>query len=303
MVQGVPRQALLKPDHAVHRLQNQRFALGDRVVMVQNTGGVPLAVKGVVIGLAPTLLDVVWDVPTINGTTLHGRSVLLTFRLSRRLTFISKRCTEYRGSSVAFNTVLNLADPQFVQSTSNKPRPGPDPPSSRFAPQTGPLPAVRPRGGAAPQAGFRPAGAPVRIMSNPARGRGWGPRADDRSAARVLADPVPEPDELHQRAIRDTFNIRGGGGGMARGRGGIGHHMAPQQPPRILQAAARGRHVSAPSHSGHQVELDGELEPPVAHTPHTNGHSDRGSYRAGRGGARGRGRGRGRGSVAPAVQS
>lgn len=77
MVQGVPRQALLKPDHAVYRLQNQKFALGDRVVMVQNTGGVPLAVKGVVIGLAPTLLDVVWDVPTINGTTLSGRLVLL----------------------------------------------------------------------------------------------------------------------------------------------------------------------------------------------------------------------------------
>lgn len=73
MVQGVPRQALLKPEHAVHRLQDQRFALGDRVVMVQNTGGVPLACKGVVIGLGPMLLDVVWDVPFINGTTLQGR--------------------------------------------------------------------------------------------------------------------------------------------------------------------------------------------------------------------------------------
>jgi 5'-3' exoribonuclease 1 len=73
MVQGVPRQALLKPEHAVYRLQNQRFRLGDRVVMAQNTGGVPLAAKGVVVGLAPTLLDVVWDISFINGTTLHGR--------------------------------------------------------------------------------------------------------------------------------------------------------------------------------------------------------------------------------------
>lgn len=238
------------------------------------------------------------------GQRLVAGWCCLIFWLKSCLITASHRCTEYRGSSVAFNAVLNLSDPQFVQSTSNKPRPGPDPPATRFTPQPGPLPAVRPRGGAAPQAGFRPAGAPVRIMSNPARGRGWGPRADDRSAARVLADPVPEPEELHQRAIRDTFNIRGGSGGPQRGRGGIGHHLAPQHPPRILQPAARGRHVSAPGFSGQQADqLDGELEPPAAHAPQTNGHSDRGGYRGGRGGARGRGRGRGRGSVASAVQS
>ncbi|KAG9109509.1 hypothetical protein FRC07_008294, partial [Ceratobasidium sp. 392] len=253
MVQGVPRQALLKPDHAVYRLQNQKFVLGDRIVMVQNTGGVPLAAKGVVIGLAPTLLDVIWDVPFINGTTLHGR------------------CSEYRGSSVPFDTVLNLTNPQFVQSTSNKARPAPEQPTSRFVPRTGPHPVVQPRGGAVPQGGFRPSSqGPVRIMSNPARGRGWGQRADDRSAARVLADPVPDADELHQRNIRNTFNIRGT---SQRGRGGPPlaphHHPAPSHPPRILQAPARPRQTS-----GHYDEPAAPATS-VDHPPAVNGHSDR----------------------------
>ncbi|KAG8738506.1 hypothetical protein FRC12_016739 [Ceratobasidium sp. 428] len=287
MVQGVPRQALLKPDHAVYRLQNQRFALGDRIVMIQNTGGVPLAAKGVVIGLAPTLLDVIWDIPFINGTTLQSR------------------CSEYRGSSVPFDTVLNLTNPQFVQSTSNKARAAPEQPTSRFAPRIGPHPAVQPRGGAAPQGGFRPSSqGPVRIMSNPARGRGWGaPRVDSRSVARVLADPAPDSDELHQRNIRESFNIRG----APRGRGGPlqapHHHPAPSHPPRILQAPARPRQPS--------TQYD-EPTDPAASTGHShaaNGYSDRGAPRGfGRGGPRGRGAGRGRGrggpgAVAPAVQS
>ncbi|KAG8703633.1 hypothetical protein FRC08_002716 [Ceratobasidium sp. 394] len=281
MVQGVPRQALLKPDHAVYRLQNQKFTLGDRVVMVQNTGGVPLAAKGVVIGLAPTLLDVIWDVPFINGTTLQGR------------------CSEYRGSSIPFDTVLNLTNPQFVQSTSNKARIAPEQPTTRFVPRTGPHPVVQPRGGAAPQGGFRPSSqGPVRIMSNPARGRGWGAqRVDDRSAARVLADPVPDADDLHWRGIRESFNIRGA---PQRGRGGppqASHHPAPSHPPRILQAPARPRQTPG------QYNQPTAPAASAAHPPTTNGHADRGTPRgAGRGGPRGSTRGRGRG-FAPSVQS
>ena len=73
MVKGIPRQAVLKPSHAVYRLQNQRFALGDRVTMVQDSGGVPLSVKGVMIGLNVKSMDVVWDVPFISGTTMGNR--------------------------------------------------------------------------------------------------------------------------------------------------------------------------------------------------------------------------------------
>ncbi|QRW17639.1 5'-3' exoribonuclease [Rhizoctonia solani] len=291
MVQGVPRQALLKPDHAVHRLQNQKFSLGDRVVMVQNTGGVPLAAKGVVVGLLPTFLDVVWDVPFINGTTLNGR------------------CTEYRGSSVTFNSVLNLTEPQFVQSTSKNRAPEPTSPTSRYAPRIGPQPAVPSRGGGSFRSASQPSQTPVRIMSNPARGRGWnGRQTDDRSAARVLAEPAPTTEELHQRGMRDAFHIRAGPGVSARGRGGLGYHPppampaqnnsapvhnhpAPAHPPRIL---ARGR--GGPPHGGPSVNGHG-------HGPTVNGHGQEQGSRGRGGPSRGRGRGRGGRGVAPAVQS
>jgi hypothetical protein len=96
MVKNVPRRAVLKPEHAVYRLQNQKFDLGDRVVMVQESGGVPLSAKGVVIGLNLRNVDVVWDVPFISGTTLNNR------------------CSQYRGSTVEFNACLNLTNRQFI---------------------------------------------------------------------------------------------------------------------------------------------------------------------------------------------
>ncbi len=75
LVKGIPRQAVLKPSHAIYRLQGQKFALGDRVIMVQDAaaGGVPLAMKGVVVGLGTRDIDVVWDVPFMGGETLGGR--------------------------------------------------------------------------------------------------------------------------------------------------------------------------------------------------------------------------------------
>jgi hypothetical protein len=194
--------------------------------------------------------------------------------------------------------VLNLADPQFVQSTSNRSRAPPEQSSERApASRIGPHPLVQPRGGAAPSAGFRPAAQPpVRIMSNPARGRGWNvPRNDERSAARVLADPAPTSEELHQRSIRETFNIRG----APRGRGvhqSPTHHPAPAHTPRIL---ARGRAVSQPSQPAHHHTY---AEPSVNGHTTINSHSERGSFRARGGPPRGRARGRGRG-VAPVVQS
>jgi 5'-3' exoribonuclease 1 len=82
IVKGIPRQAVLKPSHAVYRLQNQHFALGDRVTMVQDTGGVPLSVKGVVIGLNAKSMDVVWDVPFMSGATMGNRYGRLFTRLN-----------------------------------------------------------------------------------------------------------------------------------------------------------------------------------------------------------------------------
>lgn len=79
-MKGIPRQAVLKPAHAVYRLQNQWFGLGDRVAMVRDSGAVPLSVKGLVIGINANSMDVLWDVPFMSGVTLGDRYVDLTFQ-------------------------------------------------------------------------------------------------------------------------------------------------------------------------------------------------------------------------------
>jgi 5'-3' exoribonuclease 1 len=122
MVKNVPRRAVLKPEHAVYRLQNQKFDLGDRVIMVQESGGVPLSAKGVVISLNAKSIDVVWDVPFISGTTLNNR------------------CSQYRGSTVEFNACLNLTNRQFVSAVDGSAPPAPTQtadlkPKSRFGSQ------------------------------------------------------------------------------------------------------------------------------------------------------------------------
>ena len=156
IVKGIPRQAVLKPAHAVYRLQNQEFALGDRVTMVQDSGSVPLSAKGVVIGLNTKSMDVVWDVPFMSGVTLGDRLVsFLLFILSTK-TGLAYRCSIYRGSTVEFNTCLNLTNPQFVASTHPKEKVAPPPPKAPFKPRFGPYPAVRPTPGQPAASGFRP---------------------------------------------------------------------------------------------------------------------------------------------------
>ncbi|KAF5348596.1 hypothetical protein D9756_009690 [Leucocoprinus leucothites] len=60
--------AILKNKHAASRLENQKFALGDHVRMVRNSGPVPLAAKGVVVGHDENSIDVSWDEPFMLGT-------------------------------------------------------------------------------------------------------------------------------------------------------------------------------------------------------------------------------------------
>jgi 5'-3' exoribonuclease 1 len=76
-INGIPRQAVMKPSHAVHRLIGQEFRLGDRVVMAQDSasGGVPLGMKGVVVGISSKDIDIIWDRPFMGGETLGGRCV------------------------------------------------------------------------------------------------------------------------------------------------------------------------------------------------------------------------------------
>ncbi|KAH9972179.1 XRN 5'-3' exonuclease N-terminus-domain-containing protein [Lactifluus volemus] len=163
MVKNVPRRAVLKPEHAMYRLQNQKFDLGDRVIMVQESGGVPLSAKGVVIGLNTRSIDVVWDVPFISGTTLNSK------------------CSQYRGSTVEFNACLNLTNRQFVSPVNTLPNLPPQPADTR--PKRDMTLSLTARGQAidetkhgkldhnrGPFSG--PSSRPIHIMTNPNRGRG-----------------------------------------------------------------------------------------------------------------------------------
>jgi len=97
VVKGIPPQVVLRPSHAMYRLQNQMFSLGDRVTMVSDSGNIPLCAKGVVVGAGPRTIDVVWDMTFMSGTTLGGR------------------CSENRGLTVSIHSCLNLTRCQFVQ--------------------------------------------------------------------------------------------------------------------------------------------------------------------------------------------
>ncbi|KAI9670833.1 MAG: hypothetical protein M1829_004722 [Trizodia sp. TS-e1964] len=102
-IRGVPRNALLKPSDAEQRLGNQKFKLGDRVVYVQESGRVPIATRGTVVGVTHTtrvtFLDVVFDVTFMSGTSLGDR------------------CSPFRGSTVPKSSVLNISDRQMVFGT------------------------------------------------------------------------------------------------------------------------------------------------------------------------------------------
>ncbi|KAK7466207.1 exonuclease II Exo2 [Stygiomarasmius scandens] len=228
IVKNIPRQAVLKPAHAVYRLQNQHFALGDRVTMVQDSGGVPLSAKGVVIGLNSKSMDVVWDVPFMSGTTMGDR------------------CSQYRGCTVEFNTCLNLSYPQFVTSTNPDAPPAPPTNTSPFKPKFGPYPLVNPAPGQAPAAGFRSAprgnSTPVHIMTNPHRGRGGifvrgggGHNNHHRGgSADASHAPVTNANDNSHSEIDNSSHVNGANGTNHH------HNYAPR-------GAPRGRGVYNPS--------------------------------------------------------
>ncbi|KAF8635064.1 hypothetical protein AX15_000556 [Amanita polypyramis BW_CC] len=257
IVKGIPRQAVLKPAHAVYRLQNQHFALGDRVTMVQDSGAIPLSVKGVVIGLNAKSMDVVWDVPFMSGVTLGDR------------------CSQYRGSTVPFNSCLNLTNRQFIVRTNSKEPHPPLRPIVPFRRRFGPYPEVKPAPGQRPAAGFRPSAttfqqAPVQIMTNPNRApiRGSNVRSIATSSTTVPKHSPTVATEgstsTHPESTyyaNTSYAGRVGRGQSRRGMVGRGAH------------SSRGGRGFSPHHLS-QLER-------------------------GRGSIRGSYRGRGRGSVAP----
>lgn len=189
--------------------------------MVKDSGGVPLSVKGVVIGLNAKSMDVVWDVPFIAGSTLQDR------------------CSQYRGSTVEFSSCLNLTNQQFVTSTNPK-APAPVRNNAPFNPKFGPHPVVQPAPGQQAASGFRPAqqpnGQPMKIMMNPNRGgrggaAGWtnghagrgGPGVNGQGGRPAVAvEPVQPQASQASTSPTQTQNPQqpGAGRGAPRGRGG-----------------------------------------------------------------------------------
>ncbi|CAN3371469.1 5'-3' exoribonuclease 1 [Diutina rugosa] len=102
-VRGVPREAVLDASSSFQLLSSQRFALGDRVIYVQDSGKVPNLSKGTVASIitqgAKTSLEVIFDVPLLNGGTYGGK------------------LKTKRGMTVDSSLVLNLSNPQFVYHT------------------------------------------------------------------------------------------------------------------------------------------------------------------------------------------
>ncbi|KAK9474762.1 XRN 5'-3' exonuclease N-terminus-domain-containing protein [Dipodascopsis tothii] len=95
MVRNVPRRGILKPSDAIHKLGGQTFRLGDRVLYVQDSGAVPIGIKGTVVGLitlsnGQRALDVVFDHTFMGGSALNNR------------------CSIDRGRTVDYASVLNL---------------------------------------------------------------------------------------------------------------------------------------------------------------------------------------------------
>jgi len=235
IVNGIPRQAVLKPAHATYRLQNQRFDIGDRIAMVKDSGSVPLSIKGVVVGINSKTLDVVWDVSFMSGSTL------------------GYRCSQYRGATVEPHSCLNLTNPQIVASTNpSKQRQshlndGPHrgafqrpPPQSMWKPPTnrGPVHIMaNPQRSRGDFTNDRGGGTPIRDTESPSNHQGNG-----AEGPQTLSDNVPNH---RSRGGSHPFSTRGG---AERGRslnalGGRGGHTGGRgtPPPARGGGGSRGR--------------------------------------------------------------
>jgi 5'-3' exoribonuclease 1 len=266
-LKGVPRNALMKPADAEHRLGNQRFALGDRVVYVQDSGRVPIATRGTVVGISrtarTTLLDIVFDVTFMSGTSL------------------GERCTAFRGSTVPVASVLNLTNKQVIAGSKAAVE-------KRPAPVTTPLTASGSYGmptGPGGRGQYREAGAPPPLrgsfrgavagqnQNGFSRGNGV-VRGRGRGGLGYSGDnAVP--------AVHSSMAIRGNAQGQINGARGV--RAGP------VNNGFRGGRGSAPAQSFNAVPPPPSLD-------------SRGRGLRGRGG-RGRGLPRGRGGVAQVQQT
>ncbi|KNG90239.1 putative exonuclease Kem1 [Aspergillus nomiae NRRL 13137] len=217
-VGGVPRSALLRPSDVEQRLGNQTFKLGDRVVYAQDSGKVPIATRGTVVGLTRTsralLLDVVFDVSFMSGTTLGDR------------------CSPFRGQTVPSSSVLNVSYRQLLATTraasSQQSQPSPLTVAGYGAP-SGPDGKGQLKEASAPPPLSHSYRGAVAGMGNgrgngfPQRGRGGrGGRGASNGVGPQTTLPFrPHPNGGEQQTDGSYRGGRGRGrGGMARTRGG-----------------------------------------------------------------------------------
>lgn len=275
-IRGVPRRALLKPSDAEHRLHYQKYSLGDRIVYVQDSGKVPIATKGTVVGITKTarttLLDVVFDVSFMSGSTLGDR------------------CSPFRGMTVPYSSVLNLTNRQVVATSKasakvTSPNGTQSVKGTQFIPAAAPAPLRGSFSGAVGGRGNANGGAVNGRGHHVPRGGARGDRGQDQGGIRGQGSG-----RGRGGPGRGTFNNQANGGGPPtqpqafNGRGGYqnGHQ------PAILQR----RPHNGPGHQPPRQAT--EQQPPSqghhAVPPPANLNQSRG---------RGRGRG-GRGRAAPA---
>lgn len=278
-LKGVPRNALMKPEDAEHRLGNQYFQLGDRVVYVAKSGKVPIAVRGTVVGISRTptakLLDVVFDITFMSGTTLSGR------------------CPAFRGQTVPSTTVLNLTHRQVVAGSKATLKRQPLAPSVTTLTSHGGYHQLNGR-----QYRDAPAPEPLRegwrgaVHGARGRGRGGGAAADgQRGGIHTQHSTMvyrPAPGQNGQRQQQQPQQPHPGGRGGFRGnrggpQGGHGNPIVPtegQRPQQYVQLPQGANGVYA-------------AVPPPANVSDRGARGGRGRGRGapGRGGRGGRGRG------------
>ncbi|KFY21468.1 hypothetical protein V493_07370 [Pseudogymnoascus sp. VKM F-4281 (FW-2241)] len=238
-LKGVPRNALMRPADAEHRLGNQKFGLGDRIVYVQDSGRVPIATRGTVVGISrtsrTTLVDIVFDHTFISGTTLDGR------------------CDPFRGSTVPITSVLNLSNKQVIAGSKAAVEKRPAPVSQPLTANGGYGAPTGPGG----RGQYREAGAPAPLRgsyrgaaagqgNNFGRGRGRGGLGFDNAPAThsgmaIRGPPVQNGTGSQTNGQHFAPRGRGGSDGMRGGRGGAPQSYNAMPPPASLDGAGRGR--------------------------------------------------------------
>lgn len=242
-LKAVPRGALLKPSDAEHRCGNQKFALGDRVVYVADSGRVPIATRGTVVGISrtprTTLLDVLFDVTFMSGTTL------------------GERCSPFRGSTIPISSVLNLTNKQLIAGSRAAAEKRPAPTSTPLTVnggygygrgqqyrESGPPPPLRGsfRGAVAGQRGnFAPRGG--RGRGGFANGNAYGNASDNATPAvhstMTIRDTTPVNTSGNANGTRGRGNPFAGGRGGSPAAGSVSYNNVA--PPSALDSRGRGR--------------------------------------------------------------